>query len=98
MLKRKKVREKGKIRFSEYFKKLKKGDKVAVKRELGAKGGIGFPKRLQGKTGKIIGERGKAYIVEIKDLSREKKFIIHPIHLKKIKTSQKAQIKISEKK
>ena len=85
MLKRKKIRDRGKIKLSEYFKKLKKGERVAVKRELGVKQGAGFPKRIQGKTGQIIGERGKAYIVRIKDLSREKKFIIHPVHLKKIK-------------
>jgi len=84
MLKKKRVREKGKIKFSEYFKKLKKGDRVAVKRELGIKK-IGFPKKLQGKTGEIVDKRGKAYIVKIKDLRQEKRFIIHPIHLNKIK-------------
>ena len=87
MLKRKKVRERGKIRLGEYFKKFKKGENVAVKRELGVKSS--FPNRIQGKTGKIAEKRGKSYIVKIKDLGQEKKFIIHPVHLKKIKPNQK---------
>jgi len=35
---RKKIRERGKVRFSEYFKELKEGDKVALKNGLKAYG------------------------------------------------------------
>jgi len=83
MLKRKQKREKGEIKFSEYFKKLKKGDRVSVKRELSVKGS--FPKRLQGKSGTVEEKRGKAYLIKIKDLNKEKKFIIQAVHLKKLK-------------
>jgi len=82
MLKKKKVRDKGKIKLSRYFQKLEKGDRVAIVRELSQK--ASFPKTLQGKTGTIEGKRGDCYIVKIKS-GKGKRFIIHPIHLKKLK-------------
>jgi len=87
MSKRKKTRTRGKLQLSRYFQKLEKGDSVAVVRELSIKSS--FPVRLQGRTGLIEGKRGKAYIVKIKDQSKEKKFLIEPIHLKKIKQIRK---------
>ena len=80
----KKVKEKGKIRFSEYFKKLKEGYKVAIVRELSVS--ASFPQNIQGRTGVVEERRGRAYIVKINDYNQEKRFIIEPIHLKKIKT------------
>ena len=88
MLKRKKVREKGKIKFSHYFQKLNKDEKVGVVRELALK--TGFPKTLQGRTGEIEGKRGSNYLVKFKigKSKRYKTFIIHPVHLKKLKQSK----------
>ncbi len=82
MLKRKKVREKGKIKFSKYFQKLEKGDKVGVVRELSQK--TGFPKSIQGRVGEVEGKRGECYIVNMK-IGKSKRFIIHPVHLRKLK-------------
>jgi len=96
MLKRKKIREKGKIKLSEWFKELKKGERVAVKRELAAK--ASFPKRLQGKTGIVESKRGRNYIIKIRDYKKVKRFIIPAIHLKRIKTSKiKEKNKAKEK-
>lgn len=81
MLKKKKLRARGKLKFSEYFKELNEGDKVSVVRELSQK--AGFPKTIQGRTGTIEGKRGNAYLVNIR-IGKEKKFLIHPIHLKKL--------------
>jgi len=89
MNKRKQVRTRGKLPFSKYFQELKKGDAVAVVRELAVQSS--FPKRLQGRTGIIEGQRGKTNIVKIKDKSKEKKFLIKPIHLNKIKNINKHQ-------
>lgn len=83
MVKRKNVRTRGKLQLSKYFQELKEGEKVAVIRETAVPSS--FPTRLQGRTGIIEGKRGKAYIVKINDQDKEKKFIIEPIHLKKIK-------------
>ena len=87
MVNRKNVRERGKLKLSRYFQNLKKGDFVSVLRERALVSG--FPKRLQGRTGVVEEKRGKAYIIKIKDQNKEKKFLIKPIHLKKIKAIEK---------
>ncbi len=86
MVRRIKIRERGKIQLSRFFQKLSIGDSVAVvrQRSLDAK----FPQRLQGRTGVVIGQRGSSYIVKIKDQAKPKEFIIKPIHLKKIQRIQ----------
>ena len=87
MVRRKKVRTRGKLQLSKYFQEFKEGDAVAVKKEVSIKSS--FPDRLQGKTGKIKGKQGKVYITIIKDQNKEKSFLIEPIHLKKIKQTVK---------
>ena len=86
MVRRKKVRERGKIKLSEYFKELKTGDTVAVKKEKSIVGS--FPQRIQGRTGIVEGKRGTGYLVKLKEFSKEKLFIIPAIHLKRIKTEK----------
>ena len=84
MVRRKKIRTRGKIQLSKYFQKMEDGDSVAVIREHSVN--ASFPERLQGRTGVVIGKRGRAYIVKIMDHNKEKKFIIAAVHLNKIKT------------
>lgn len=79
---RKSIRTRGKIQLSKYFQKFVNGDRVAVTRDVSFV--ANFPIRLQGKTGVVEGKRGSSYIVKIKDIAKEKEFIIKPIHLKKI--------------
>ncbi len=79
----KNIRTKGKIPLNKYFQEFKKGDFVAVVRDISLR--PRFPKRLQGRTGIVEEKRGKSYVVKIKDQAKEKKFLIEPIHLKKIK-------------
>lgn len=83
-MKKKSVRTKGKLQLNRYFQELKTGDSVAVVKEPAVQSG--FPEKLQGRTGKIEKKRGKAYMIIIKDQDKEKRFLIEPIHLKKIKT------------
>ena len=80
MIKRKRQREHGKIKLSRWFQEFKKGDRVAVIRELAVQ--PKFPKKLQGRSGEVEGKRGNCYIVKIKDLNKEKTYIIHPVHLR----------------
>lgn len=82
MLSHKNPKQKGKFSFTRYFQKLKEGDSVAVAKELS----IPFPysHRLQGRTGKVIEKRGRVYYVEINDLNKPKRYLIKPIHLRKI--------------
>ena len=83
MLKRKSPRSKGKIKLSRYFQEFSEGDRVTVIRELAVR--PKFPEKLQGRSGVILIKRGTNYIVKMNDLNREKKYIIHPVHLKKLK-------------
>ena len=84
----KKIREKGKLKFSEYFKQVNENDIVALKVDEGVN--CSFPRRYQGRSGKVVGERGKFKIVQIKDGRKEKNFIVHPIHLKKLNSIKAA--------
>jgi len=85
MLKRKRLRTKGKFSFTKYFQKFVSGDSVAIVRELNQQG-AGFPKKMQGRTGKVVEKRGSAYVVEVKDYNKLKTFAVMPVHLKKIET------------
>jgi large subunit ribosomal protein L21e len=76
----KKIRAKGKIKLSSYFKNIEDGARVAVVDERGVR--MSFPKRLRGMSGKVKCARGKFKDVEIKDGGKMKTFIIHPVHLK----------------
>lgn len=80
---RKNLKDKGKIKFSRYFQEFEEGTRVAVIRELAMT--PKFPQKLQGRSGVISGKRGNSYIVKINDLNREKIYIIHPVHLIKLK-------------
>ncbi len=82
MAKSKRSRKRGKISLSRYFKEFKDGERVAVVRNFSVK--ANFPKRINGKSGKIDGSRGRYKLVKIKDGGKMKTFIIHPIHLKKL--------------
>ena len=83
MKKRKSLREHGKIKLSEYFQEFKKGDRISVKRELSVN--PKFPAKLQGRSGIVEEKRGSSYLVKINDLAKEKTYIIHPVHLRKLK-------------
>ena len=71
---------KGKM--SRIFQELKEGESVAVVIDVSES--ADFPKRMQGRTGIIESKKGKAYIVKIRDNNKEKRYIIKPVHLKKL--------------
>ena len=71
MLKRKRIRTRGKFSFMKYFQKFTSGDDVAIVREL-CQQSPGFPKKMQGRTGKVIEKKGSAYVVEINDYDKKK--------------------------
>ena len=83
MANKKSVRTRGKISLNRYFQDLEKGEYVSVVKEPAVQSS--FPKRIQGRTGTVEGKRGKSYIILIKEGNKGKKFLIEPIHLKKIK-------------
>ena len=57
------------------------GNKVHIIIDSSIQKGQPHP-RFQGKTGKFVGQKGKAYLVGIKDGNKPKELIIRPEHLK----------------
>ena len=78
----KNVRQKGKISISKFFQKFKEGDRVYLVAEPAYQKGMYFP-RFHGKSGVVIESQGSNYYVQIKDGNKQKKLLIHPVHLKK---------------
>lgn len=79
----KKKSERGRISIRRYLQEFKVGDKVVLKIEPAYQKGM-FPPRFHGRIGVIESKRGSCYIVKINDKGKEKVFISHPIHLKKV--------------
>jgi ribosomal protein L21E len=48
-----------------------------------------FPKRILGRTGVVESMRGNFAVVKLNEGNNPKTFIIHPIHLKKLKQEKK---------
>ena len=74
----------GKISISKYLQKFAVGETVYLSVEPGYQKGMYRPK-FMGKTGIIVGQKGTCYQVQIKDFSKSKTLIVHPIHLIKVK-------------
>lgn len=66
---------------NQYLKTFPEGAKVAIVIESGSVNGFPF-RRFQGKTGTVMGKRGKAFVVEFKDGNKLKTLITSPEHLK----------------
>ena len=83
MVNRKPIRARGKLTLSRKFQELKAGQAVALCFENSSNTNI--KRRMQGRTGNVLGRRGICYEVEIKDQNKMKKYLVDSIHLKKIK-------------
>jgi large subunit ribosomal protein L21e len=79
---KKEKRSKGKISITRYFQSFNMGDRVHLIVEPSIHKGMYHP-RFLGRAGIVKGKRGRCYEVTINDLGKEKKLIIHPIHLKR---------------
>jgi len=67
------------INVNRFLQKFNIGDNVHI--DICPLTKIPHPK-FQGKTGRVIGKKGNAYIIEVKDLSMKKQIISKPEHLK----------------
>ena len=77
----KKVREKGRIPLSRLLINYKEGDKVIINVDPGVHKAMPH-KRFQGKVAKIVGTRGKAYIMEIPQRKTVKTIITTAEHIR----------------
>jgi large subunit ribosomal protein L21e len=82
---RKKLKQKVAYRppITKFLKEFKIGQTVVIMPEPSSQKGMPFP-RFKGKEGKVVGKRGSAYIVEVKDGDMIKTIIARPEHLKEI--------------
>lgn len=72
---------KQKFKVTPYLREFNKDDRVVIKIDSTSQKGMPFPK-LKGKTGKIKGKRGGAYLVEVKSGNKTKEIISRPEHLR----------------
>ena len=77
---KKTVREKGLSPISRAIQEFTEGDIVNIDLDPGIQDGMPHPK-FQGRTGRITGHRGRAYIVEVRDGGLMKEIIVLPEHL-----------------
>jgi large subunit ribosomal protein L21e len=77
---RKTVREKGMSPISRAIQLFEEGDIVNIDLDPSIQNGMPHPK-FQGRTGKVMSQRGRAYIVEVRDGGLMKEVIILPEHL-----------------
>ena len=80
----KEKRRRGKISITKYFQTFKAGERVYLSVEPAVQKGMYHP-RFMGKTGIIKSKRGRCYEVMINDIGKEKKLIVHPVHMIKAK-------------
>ncbi|MDD5417411.1 MAG: 50S ribosomal protein L21e [Candidatus Nanoarchaeia archaeon] len=78
----KNYREKGKVSITKHVQTFNVGDKVLIKPEPSVQTGMPF-RRFFGKVGVIMGKKGKAYEIEVKDYNMKKTIISLPVHLVK---------------
>ena len=79
-------RERGLPGVSRFLREFKIGEKIHIDVEPAVRRGMPH-RRFQGKTGIIVGRRGKAYLVDVKIGTKVKHLIIHPVHLKPVRIS-----------
>ena len=77
---KKTVREKGLSPISRAIQLFQEGDIVNIDLDPSIQNGMPHPK-FQGRTGKVMSQRGRAYIVEVRDGGLMKEVIILPEHL-----------------
>jgi large subunit ribosomal protein L21e len=78
---KKTVRERGLSPISKAIQEFDEGQMVHIDIDPSIQKGMPNP-RFQGKTGKVLGIRGRAYLLQIKDGNAKKQIIALPQHLK----------------
>ena len=72
--------EKGKLHIKRFMQSYEMGDKVLLKAYPSYHKGL-FCLRFHGKIGEVAGKQGECYKVNIKDGSKAKICLVHPVHL-----------------
>jgi large subunit ribosomal protein L21e len=75
--------DKGKISIRRFLQTFKEGDQVQFIADPSHQRGM-FHLRFYGKKGTVVGQQGDAYRVVFLDQTKEKTFIVNPVHLKRL--------------
>jgi large subunit ribosomal protein L21e len=75
-------RQKGKLSLKKYLAEFKSGDRVLLKPDSICQKGM-FDFKFVGRVGLVGKKVGGCYEVSIKEKSKEKMLIVHPIHMKR---------------
>ncbi len=78
----KKIRERGRLPLSRLLTKYEEGEKVVINIDPAIHKAMPH-KRYQGKVATIVGQRGRAYILEIPQRKTVKTIITTPEHMRK---------------
>jgi large subunit ribosomal protein L21e len=82
---RKKLKQKStRPPITRFIQEFEPGEKVVITPEPSSHRGMPFP-RFRGCTGEIVGKRGECYIVKVINFKKEKKIIVAPEHLRRLK-------------
>ncbi|MEM3565401.1 MAG: 50S ribosomal protein L21e [Candidatus Bathyarchaeia archaeon] len=81
---RKNPRERGKLRLSKLLHEYQPGNSVVIKIDPSFQKGMPH-RRYHGKVGKVVGVRGKSYIVSVTQGDAVKEIIVRPEHLEPYK-------------
>lgn len=79
---KKKVRERG-LKLRKFLQTFELGQRVVIDIEPASQKGMPHP-RYQGRSGIVVGQRGRAYLVQIRDGGKIKTLISRPEHLKAV--------------
>ena len=84
---RKSPRQRGMPPVTKFLQSFDVGETVAIKIDPSVHEGMPDPK-FHGRTGKVIGQQGKAYLVQVRDGGMMKTLIVAPVHLKRVEVSR----------
>lgn len=79
---KKSARQRGKISITNYLREFKEGEKVVLYAEPAVQKGL-YHQRHHGRHGIVKSKKGSCYEVLISDLGKQKRVIVHPVHLRK---------------
>ncbi|MEW5996083.1 MAG: 50S ribosomal protein L21e [Candidatus Micrarchaeota archaeon] len=78
----KRFRKERKLTVPDRVKTFRNGERVLIALQPSFSG---FPApRYDGRHGRVVERRGKAYVVEISDLGARKELIVSPVHLRRM--------------
>lgn len=78
---RRRLKKEEKTSPNDFLKEFREDEKIQIKIEPSSHRGMPNP-RFYGRVGEIVGKRGEAYRVKLKDKNKEKELIVRPEHLK----------------